>query len=100
MNADQIDEAAVQTLREMVAIGPELARRIVARLRHAGLFRKADPDQETCKHIKRQGVCSAGSDGSSSFTGHCSDCGKDLSYKIEAGSPLGSAFDLSMLPRN
>ena len=40
-------------------------------------------DQETCKHINRRGIGSAGSDGASSFTGHCLDCGKDLSYKIE-----------------
>ena len=97
MTADEIDASAIQTLREMLAISPELARRVVARLRHAGLFRKADQDQATCKHIRRDGIGSAGSDGSSSFTGHCLDCGKDLSYKIE-----GTLADpmIQLQPRN
>lgn len=42
MTADEIDEAVVATLREMVAIGPEQARRIMARLRHAGLLRQSE----------------------------------------------------------
>jgi hypothetical protein len=97
MNAEQIDDAGIQILREFVAISPEHARRIVARMRHAGLFRKADPDQMTCKHTHKNGIGSAGSDGSSSFIGHCLDCGKDLSYKIE-----GQLADqtLQLQPRN
>lgn len=40
-------------------------------------------DPATCRHLRKDGIGSAGSDGSSSFTGYCMDCGKDLSYKIE-----------------
>lgn len=47
---------------------------------------KAPVDQATCRHVNTRGIGSAGSDGSSSFTGYCVDCGKDLSYKRE-GAP-------------
>lgn len=41
ITAKQVDDGVVQTLREMLAISPEQARKIAARLRHAGLLRAA-----------------------------------------------------------
>ena len=42
MTADEMDEAAVSIMREMLAISREHARRVTARLRHAGLLVASD----------------------------------------------------------
>ncbi len=39
ITAEQVDDGVIQTLREMLAISPEHARRVTARLRHAHLLR-------------------------------------------------------------
>jgi hypothetical protein len=67
-------------------------------LRAKGWTVKAPVDQATCKHLHRDGIGSASSDGSSSFIGHCMDCGKDLSHKIDGG--LLADPMLQLQPRN
>lgn len=70
---------------------------MAAALTAKGYHVKPPVDQATCKHVRRDGVGSASSDGSSSFTGRCLDCGKDLSYRIEGqlSDPM-----LQLQPRN
>ena len=53
---------------------------MAAHLRAKGYRVAAPVDQATCSHPNRRGMGSASSDGSSSFSGYCADCGKDLSY--------------------
>ncbi len=71
---------------------------MVKALEAKGYHIKSPLDQNTCRHIRRDGIGSCGSDGHSSFSGHCLDCGKDLSYRIE-GTILADPM-LQLQPRN
>jgi hypothetical protein len=66
---------SVETLANDAADEIERLRRELSALRGV--------DQSACKHSRQTGLGSASSDGSSSFTGHCLDCGKDVSYSIK-----------------
>jgi hypothetical protein len=50
---------------------------------HWGMF--VEPPR--CQHKRRQGSGSACSDGSSSMSWYCLDCGKSESYSTPAGEP-------------
>lgn len=70
---------------------------MIAALKAKGYKISGPFDPATCKHQFRDGIGTASSDGSSSFTGHCLDCGKDLSYSIKGdlADPM-----LQLQPRN